>query len=732
MNNSLNMLEVLSPAGNFESFNAALISGADAIYLGLSSFNARMKADNFNEENIFEVVKKAHLFGVKIYAVINTLIENDDFDNLSHIVSVLTTAGVDAFIVQDLGVAHFLKTCFKGIVLHASTQMGVHNLEGAKVLERLGFSRVVLSRETKLEDIKQIKQNTNLEIEYFVQGALCVAFSGNCYLSAIENNASGNEGKCLQLCRLPYTSSLSNQTKYYLSPHDLSLLENLPILIEAGVTSFKIEGRLRHAGYVATATSIYKHAITHILNNSFSKEFLNSSNEKLIETFSRGSFNTNAYLESGTPDNIIYPDYQNHIGRKIGEVVSVKPFKNDLFKVQITSSHALSSGDGLKIIDPKNKTQVASLGVGNVEKNGATYTIFTKSKFSAGLDVHLTQNAEAENKLLENKKRLCLNLKVKALAGTSLVIDVITNSNKFTFTSAEKLEKANSNPLTENDFKLSFSKLNDTDFALETLTLETDGVFAPKSMLNKIRRDLISYLEIEILKSYNVPKVTFDENALNIIKNVKIISKPKDLYIIDENFTAFENSKNYIFSPSTYSIKTLNQFEALSQTNTISLSLPTIMCGKDLEIIKKFLNSSSKKYSLFANNIGGLNFAMSGHEVIASPLINIKNNYALKCLNTLGVNTICASIEADNDFVKTNNLIAFESGNFPLMTFAHCPVKTNFGSTCSGCKYSENFTYKSNKDTYKISRKKIHLCYFELNKKLNRKISGFKLINLID
>ena len=725
-------LEVLSPAGNFESFNAALSNGADAIYLGLSSFNARMKADNFNEDNIFEIVNKAHLFGVKIYVVINTLLNDDDFDELLSLVKVLTKAKVDAFIIQDLGVAYFLKTCFKGIVLHASTQMGVHNLEGAKVLEKLGFSRVVLSRETKLEDIKQIKQNTNLEIEYFVQGALCVAFSGNCYLSAIENNASGNEGKCLQLCRLPYFSSLSNQTKYYLSPHDLSLLENLPVLIEAGVTSFKIEGRLRHPGYVATATSIYKHAITHILNNSFSKEFLNSSNEKLIETFSRGIFNTKAYYDNGTPNDIIFPDYQNHIGRKIGEVVAVKPFKNDLFKVQITSSHPLSSGDGLKIIDSKNKLQIASLGVGNVEKNGNTYTIFTKANFSAGLDVHLTQNAEAENKLLNQKRKLSLNLKVQAKSDSPLAVQVFANGKTFNFISNESLQKATNSPLAENDFKQAFAKLNDTDFVLNDLSLETDGVFAPKSILNKIRRDLVTFLETEILNSYSAPVASFDENAYNSIKNVKIISKPENLYIIDENYNNFENNKHYVFSPSVYSSKTLNQFKEISQTKTISLSLPTIMSGKDLEIIKVFLNSSNQKYSLFANNIGGLNFASFGHEVIASPLINIKNNYALKCLNSLIVTSICASIEADETFTKQNNLIAFESGNFPLMTFAHCPVKTNFGGDCSACKYAGDFTYKSNKDTYKICRKKINLCYFELNKNLNRKISGFKLINLRD
>lgn len=725
-------LEVLSPAGNLESFNAAINNGADAIYLGLSSFNARMKADNFNTENIFEITKKAHLFGIKIYAVINTLLTNDDFDELYSLVCILTKAGVDAFIVQDLGVATFLKEHFEGIILHASTQMGVHNLEGAKVLEKLGFSRVVLSRETKLEDIKAIKANTNLEIEYFVQGALCVAFSGNCYLSAVENNASGNEGKCLQLCRLPYTSSLTGQTKYYLSPHDLSLLENLPALIDAGVSSFKIEGRLRHAGYVATATNLYKQALENIKTNKFSKEFLSKANERLIETFSRGSFNTKAYYENGTPDAIIYPDYQNHIGRKIGEVLSVKPFKNDLFKVQISSTHSLSSGDGLKIINSKTKTQVASLGVGNFDKNGNTYTIFTKAKFDAGLDVYLTQNAEAENKLLENKRKLSLNLKVKAFAGKNLIAEVITNSHKLTFVTEEKLEKATNNPLTENDFKLSFAKLNDTDFLLATLSLETDGVFAPKSLLNKIRRDLIIFITDQILNSYTAPVVAAAPYKPNSVKNVKISSSPKDLYIIDESFNNFSKSTNYVFSPSVYNKQALSKFSNLASEYNVSLSIPTIMSGKDLEIVEKFILSSSQKYSLYANNIYGLFYALNGHEVIASPLLNIKNNYALKCLNGFNIKTICASVEADEQFISSNNLIAFEQGNFPLMTFAHCPIKTNFESTCSSCKYKGNFTYKSNKDTYKVSRKKIHYCYFELNKKLNRKISGFKLINLID
>ena len=352
-------LEVLAPAGNAECFDAALSNGADAIYLGLSEFNARMKAQNFTTGNIREFVKKAHLVGTKIYITINTLIQDNDFEPLVEMVKKLIEAKVDAFIVQDLGVAYVLKNSFDGINLHASTQMGIHNLDGALMAEKLGFSRIVLSREASLEDIKQIKQNTNLEIEYFVQGALCVAFSGNCYLSALENNASGNEGKCLQLCRLPYTNNLNGKTTYALSTRDLCLLENLPVLIDAGVTSFKIEGRMRHAGYVATATNVYKSAIEKIKNNSFNKTFISECENTLKVSYSRGDYNKNAYLNKTINEEIIFSDYQNHIGTCIGKVISVKPFKNDLFKIEIKTNHPLSNGDGLKFIDTKTKTQIA-------------------------------------------------------------------------------------------------------------------------------------------------------------------------------------------------------------------------------------------------------------------------------------------------------------------------------------------------------------------------------------
>ncbi|MBR1984602.1 MAG: U32 family peptidase, partial [Clostridia bacterium] len=240
--------EILSPVGDEKSFYAAINNGANAIYMGLKNFNARDKAENFNTENLRSFVKFAHLYSVKVYITVNTILTNGEIPSLVEMIRECVKSKVDAFIVQDFGVATVLKNTFPNIVLHASTQMGIHSLEGAKIAKELGFSRIVLSRETSLEDIKNIKENCDIEIEYFVHGALCVCFSGNCYLSSLSFNESGNRGRCLQPCRLPITALNDKEEVnkgYLLSTTDLCLIKNLKTLYDIGVCSLKIEGRLR-------------------------------------------------------------------------------------------------------------------------------------------------------------------------------------------------------------------------------------------------------------------------------------------------------------------------------------------------------------------------------------------------------------------------------------------------------------------------------------------------------
>ena len=690
-----------------------------------------MKAENFNKNNIREFVKTAHSFGVKVYVTINTLLTDNDFDELIELVKFLTTAKVDAFIVQDLGVFYVLSKCFNNIVIHTSTQLGVHNSWGAKVAEKLGASRVVLSRETKLEDIKQIKKTTSLEIEYFVHGALCVAFSGNCYLSALEKNMSGNEGKCLQLCRLPYYINNSNTQKYYLSARDLCLFDSLEELIDAGVSSFKIEGRLRHAGYTATATNAYKTALCSLFSSPLQTAEKNQIKNALKVSFSRGDFNRRAYLDEGTPDRIINTDYQNHIGIKIGTVTKVEPFKNGLMKVTASLKHNLSAGDGLKIIDSKNNIQVASLGVGNTEKTKTgEYVFFTKNKFQPGLDVHLTQNAQAENELLNKKRKIKMSLKIKAFAGKPFEIVAKSNGVGCHVSSDYLLQEAQSTPLFPEDIKTQFEKLNDTIFELDKFSVETDYVFLPKSELNKLRRQIIETLENELINNHEKSiNASFDEKKYNEIKSQKTLSNPKNIVIFDEKTKNFaKNDTVCVYAPSTYTPSDIVS-KSTELGENFALNLPTILNFEDAKVLEQIL-IQLPNIKLYANNIYGLTFAEKGFNVIASPLMNIKNSFAIKCLNSLGITIISASIEADENFIKDHNLIAFESGNFPVMTFAHCPHKTTNCNTCKNCSFKPNLSLSTTDEkNYKISRTKLKSCQFEMNKHIERK-TKFSIKNL--
>lgn len=727
-------LEILSPAGSPECFYANINNGCDAVYLGLSDFNARMKAQNFTVENIRDYVKHAHKFGVKVYVTVNTLLNNEDFNKFIEMIKSLVKSKVDAFIVQDFGVAHILKSSFENITLHASTQMGIHNLNGAKVAEELGFSRIVLSREATLEDIKEIKQNTNLEIEYFVQGALCVAFSGNCYLSSLEKNASGNEGKCLQLCRLPYKNNLTNEESYYLSTRDLSLLKNLEVLIDAGVSSFKIEGRMRHAGYTATATNIYKSALQLIKTNALTENFIKQSETELKITYSRGNFNQNAYLYKSNDEPIIYSDYQNHIGTKIGTVKKVESFKNNLTKATLLLSTEIYEGDGLKIINQKTKKQVASLGVGNIVKNSQNeYVIFTKSKFPAGLDVFLTQSSKNENKYLKNTKKIKVNISIKAHSNQPLEIIAQTNTVNITHSTPYNLEKSTKISLSENDFKSQFEKLANSAFELENFNFQTDGIFLPKSKINESRREIILQLENKIIEENEKHlNITFNQEKLNKINQTQIFNEPKNIEIIDNVSKNFQIDKNiiYVFEPEFYNDENIsNAYKILK--NNFALSVPTILSFNDRKYFENLLKKLPNNITLYANNIGAIYYKKFGYKIIASPLLNLKNNYALKCLNDQNINILSASIESEENFITTNNLISFENGNFPLMTFAHCPYKVVTSTNCSDCKYNKLLVYSNpNLATYKIKRIKLKNCQFMLLKNINARKNKFFIKNL--
>ncbi len=279
-----NFTEILAPAGGTEQLKAAVRCGANAVYLGTGNFNARRNAENFDGDFLSEAVKYCHSFGVKVYVTLNTLVFDSETELLYETVKEIGKSGADAVIVQDFGVINAVKKICPDLPLHASTQMAVHNLAGAKFLQNLGFTRVVLAREMSLKEIEEVTKNTSLETEVFVHGAHCMSCSGNCYISAMFGERSGNRGKCAQVCRLDWKSRRGN---FALSLKDMSYLEYLDKLTDTGVTSFKIEGRMKRPEYVAAAVSSVKKSLN---NEPYDKEMLRS-------VFSRSGF-TSGYLES--------------------------------------------------------------------------------------------------------------------------------------------------------------------------------------------------------------------------------------------------------------------------------------------------------------------------------------------------------------------------------------------------------------------------------------------------
>ena len=259
------MIELLAPVGNIECLKAAINAGCDAVYLAGKSFGARSFAGNFFKEELEVAINTCHLYGVKVYITVNTIIYDVEVDRLMEYIDYIHKLGVDAVIMQDIGMIDLVRKTYPNLEIHASTQANIHNLEGVKLCEELGIKRVVLARETPIELVREIKNKTKTEIEIFVHGALCMSYSGECLMSALIGGRSGNRGTCAQICRQPYSLEIDGKivsnNEYLLSTKDLNALDNIGELIECGVNSLKIEGRMKRPEYVYLETSIYRRAI---------------------------------------------------------------------------------------------------------------------------------------------------------------------------------------------------------------------------------------------------------------------------------------------------------------------------------------------------------------------------------------------------------------------------------------------------------------------------------------
>lgn len=496
--NDTTQAEILAPAGTYECFRAALNAGADAVYLGGSMFGARAFAGNFDEEELLRAIKTAHLYGKKVYLTVNTLLRNDEIIKLTDYIRPYYEAGLDAAIVQDYGVFSVLRDSFPGLALHASTQMTITGRYGAGLLKDMGASRVVTARELSAAEIKDIHDNVDVEIESFVHGALCYCYSGQCLLSSMIGGRSGNRGRCAQPCRLMYSANGIND-RYLLSPKDMCTIEAVPDILEAGVYSLKIEGRMKSPEYVAGVTAAYRKYVDMYLEKGREGFHVDKNDIKeLMDLYNRGGF-CKGYYFSHNDKNMMTFDRPNHQGIAVGS------FKNG----EILLTEAVNAGDVLELCDGSEYT------VPSAKKDGRIAVPKSISKnVKNSTMVYRTRNntllAKLREKYIDNDVKLPVKMSAYLKPGEKAALTVClkhestagTADNHEVTVYSDILETSDKHPAVRTDVLKQLKKLGTTVFSCDDEDISTiigDNTFVPVKLLNDMRRNALTELENRII-----------------------------------------------------------------------------------------------------------------------------------------------------------------------------------------------------------------------------------------
>jgi len=746
--------ELLAPAGSWEALAAAVQNGADAVYLGGMKFNARRLAGNFDNDSLKKAVEYAHLYGVRIYVAVNTLIKERELEELKVFLKELEDYKVDGVIVQDLGAARIIRQHHPRMFLHASTQMSIHQLESVKVVEEMGFDRVILSRELTLEEIKFISGNTRLELETFIHGALCASYSGQCLMSSMLGGRSGNRGMCAQPCRLAYTlkrerTGTSGQKAYYISMKDLSTIEFLQEILAAGVTGLKIEGRMKRPEYVAVVTREYRKALDSILKTGKYKATKKSLQE-LEQIFNRGGFTSGYYY--GTDHNSLYSkEKPNNWGVYLGKVV-----KLDKNMVWILLEEDLETGDGIEFWTkkPGNKGQTVGSIIINGKatdkaKRGQLAGIASSIRPEPDCPVYRTSKAaqlketEASYKNIYSRK-IPISAQVVIRLGENPVLTVRDDIGIEGKASGNcEVQKALKRALDEKVIKEQLNRLGDTPFKLTSIKVQLDDqAFVPVSALNQLRKDAIKDLEEKRIAYYDSRAMATDEKRTkHICKNNQMLNyasydKPLPVkktllngYIDHLNFEPkiLDGLDTVSFAPVSFSfnLEALNcQVRKLRKAGiAVRLVLPAITRKADMDLLR---NMPDKFWGMFdefqIGNIGQLALLREKgiDSCYGSHTLNVTNSQSIVQLAELGLKGVTLSPELTitelhdimNRTVLPWEILVF--GRLVLMTLEYCP-HYNESVTCEQCRFMGTYTFIDRMGyIFPIRKKRIARCYSEL------------------
>ncbi|MGN0774026.1 MAG: U32 family peptidase [Candidatus Ventricola sp.] len=680
-------MELLSPAGNREALVAAVSCGADAVYLGYTAFGARSYAGNFDAQQLMEATQYAHERGKKIFVTVNTLVKQCEVDDLCDVLELLVSTGVDAAIVQDLGVVRIARSRFPELTLHASTQMTVNNAQGAKLLGSLGLTRVVPARECSLAELRRMA-DTGVEIEAFAHGALCVAVSGQCLFSSMIGGRSGNRGRCAQPCRLPYRMD-DGTSGYLLSTRDLMLIDRIPQMRDAGVYSFKLEGRMKRPEYVGVVTRAYREALdaaqAHVPYRASE-----TTKQALRQIFNRGGF-TEGYVMGRSNAALMSWERPSHWGIRVGRITAMR---GPLAKVLLEEN--LNNGDGLQA---RGKEETDLTYSGSDVRRGQEATVRIPSgQFRPGDSLYrltdAVQMAEIRAIMAQENVHIPLQAALTAMPGSLPVLELRDPDGHVVQAVGEQaVDRAQQRALDHESAMKQLAKMGGTPYVLEQLTLHSEHAFMTAGMLNSLRRDALAAMKAartqvvrEAAKGQPMPADMPAQQKLLIAQSERL-SEAKALLACGADVFYWEPQ---VMTPAAIG-------EALAQNPEVNpvLVLPAVTGTEELSDLHTCVCRHAARFAgVVANNVGQFELQWPV-AVFGGQGLNVMNGESAGLFTALGAKRLTASCELSEKELRElqacgGNYELEAYGRVQLMLLSHCPRRTKAGedrqdAACSAC-----------------------------------------------
>ena len=663
-------MENLAPAGNWDALRSAVAAGADAVYLGYAAYSARAGAGNFDEQQLRDAVRFAHLHHVRVHVTVNTLIKDGELAGVVDVLRLLSEIRVDAVLVQDLGVLRMARRCFPDLPIHASTQMAIHNATGVRFCRNQGMTRAVLARECSAAEIA-LAAKEGIEIEVFGHGAQCVAVSGECLFSSVVGGRSGNRGRCAQPCRLLYT--YRGKTAAWLSPRDVCMRDDLPELNKAGVASIKLEGRLKRPEYVATIANSYRNAIDAMDNGHFRKAD-EAEMTGLRQIFSRGGF-MRGYAMGAEDAGVIDPARVSHGGVKIGRVEFAA---GNMARVRLERN--LDDGDGLQIRTAQGGAELIYAGHDTEAGQIAVVRLRPDIRTKAGDEVYrLTSEKQLQWARSLAIPAIPADMALIAYPGKPLALTMTDGENSVTVT-GDTVAPAQSRAMSEEDARRSLGKLSDTPFSLRVLTVQTAGAFVPVSALNQLRREACQQLAEARIAAFT-RKAGREETADDLIYPDTPDAPSMAIVRTREQADAMQGAADLLlWYPEDFRADALES-GLRDMPDGVWLQLPTVCEEKTLDALDAFVQRNAGKLGgIVLGSVGQLgrtwNVPMG-----AGSGIPVMNRRAAQFLLEQGCRFVTASSELSGAELRTlmqNHppVVVPAYGREQLMLLHHCPART--------------------------------------------------------